>query len=461
YSSDIENQLYLFQPKHNSTIIAGTKNLEGFFAKLNGKTKKLKRGTKEYAEAVRANSEQIRDKVLRTVMIRRTRTEIVANYGDDLNKQGLSFPKLGTPEKIIYSFDAETDEVFKETMNIIKSLDYARYTPLLFLKDNKKFSTMLISQKNMSGFMKSILVKRLESSFHAFKMTLDRFIVSYERFIEMINAGEVYISKKVDVYDLLDNGDDEKLLDMVEQERVQKFNADEFTEDFLPSLNRDLALLKRLKSHWSHITVDPKLAEFIKELKSNQLLQNRKMIIFTESKETAEYLGKAVKELKSDRVAVFSGASSQYLKRDIENSFNPKMKDKDNDKYDILITTDILAEGINLHRAGILFNYDLPWNPTKIMQRVGRINRVGTEFDRIYVFNFFPTSQTSAQLPLKERIIEKLQAFHDTLGEDFKYLSEDEEVSSHKLYNILTDNLDAEEEGTNPELAYLREIRDV
>lgn len=461
YSSDIENQLYLFQPKHNSTIIAGVKNLEGFFAKLNGKLKKLKRGSSEYFAELKNNSEQIRDKVLRNVMIRRTRNEIMDYYGDDLKAQGLSFPKLGTPEKIIYTFDSETDEVFKETMNIIKSLDYARYTPLLFLKDNKKYANILVSQKNMSGFMKSILVKRLESSFYAFKMTLDRFIQSYEKFIEMISNGKVYISKKVDVYDLLDNGDDDKLLSLVEDEKVQYFESDEFTDDFMPLLNRDLALLKRLKSHWANITLDPKLTEFINELKNNSFLQNRKMIIFTESKETAEYLGSALKEIKGDRVVVFSGESSEYLKREIENSFNPKMKGKAIDKYDILITTDILAEGINLHRAGLLFNYDLPWNPTKIMQRVGRINRVGTEFDKIYVFNFFPTSQTNAQLPLKDRIIEKLQAFHDTLGEDFKYLSDDEEVSSHKLYQNLTDNLGDEEQGTNPELAYLKEIRQI
>jgi hypothetical protein len=92
------------------------------------------------------------------------------------------------------------------------------------------------------------------------------------------------------------------------------------------------------------------------------------------------------------------------------------------------------------------------------MQRVGRINRVGTEFDRIYVFNFFPTAQTDKHLPLKDRIAEKLQAFHDTLGEDFKYLSDDEQVTSHKLYDDLTAEMD-DEEGGNPELYYLSEIR--
>jgi superfamily II DNA/RNA helicase len=118
----------------------------------------------------------------------------------------------------------------------------------------------------------------------------------------------------------------------------------------------------------------------------------------------------------------------------------------------------VLAEGVNLHRSGVLINYDLPWNPTRIMQRVGRINRVGTEFDRIYVFNFFPTAQTSVHLPLEERIAEKLQIFHDTLGEDFKYLSDDEQVTSHKLYADLTADLGEEESG-NPELFYLSEIR--
>ena len=115
---------------------------------------------------------------------------------------------------------------------------------------------------------------------------------------------------------------------------------------------------------------------------------------------------------------------------------------------------------MNLHKSGVLINYDLPWNPTRIMQRVGRINRVGTQFDRIYVFNFFPTAQSDEHLPLKDRITEKLQAFHDTLGEDFKYLSDNEEVTSHKLYDDLTADMDENEIG-NPELFYLAEIRNI
>lgn len=461
YSSDIENQIYLFQPKHKSNIMPNEKNLEGFFARLNTKLKKYDRGTPEYNVQMRKNSEVIRDRLLRHIMIRRTRKEIMDFYKEDMDKQGLKFPNVGTPEKIIYTFDKFTNDVFKETMRIIKNLDYARYTPLLYLEDNKQFASMLVSQRNMSGFMKSVLVKRLESSFYAFKKTLSRFIESYERFIGMCKSGDIYISKKINVYDLLDNGDDDKLAELERQERVQHFKIDRFRADFIPSLERDLGMLKRLKSYWDQIDKDPKLEQFITELKNNKILKNTKMIIFTESKETAQYLEVNLKSMFGSRLISFSGESSEYLKRDIEYSFNPRYKDSGKDKYDVLITTDILAEGINLHRANVLINYDLPWNPTRMMQRGGRINRVGTEYDRIFMFNFFPTSQTDAHLPLKDRIIEKLQAFHDTLGEDFKYLSEEERVTSHKLYGDLTESLDEDEEGTNPELAYLTEIRKI
>lgn len=460
YTSDIENQIYLFQSKQSGTI-NGIKNIEGFFRGLNSKLSKLKKGTPEYMRQLRENSEIIRDKLLREVMIRRTRSEIQQYYAEDLKKQGLTFPKAGSPEKIIYEFDEQTDETFSETVATIKDFSYARYTPLLYLKDKKKYATMLAAQRNMGGFMKGILVKRLESSFCAFRMTLTRFIDSYEKFINMAKKGKVYISKKVDVYDLLDSGDDEKLLQYIEQQDIMEFKTTEFDLRFMRDLERDLSQLKYLKDIWDQITTDPKLEEFRKALTSNCVMRGKKIIVFTESKETAEYLCKNLKDIYGDQVIYFSGQSSPALKADIEDSFNPQFRDHENDKYNLLITTDVLAEGINLHRANVLVNYDLPWNPTRIMQRVGRINRVGTEFDRIYVYNFFPTAQSKKQMPLEERILEKLQAFHDTLGEDIKYLSDDEQISSKKLFSELNRNMDEEEESTNPELAYLGIIRQV
>lgn len=460
YTSDIEHQLYLFQNKQSGTI-NGIRNLDGFFRGLDSSLRKFPKGTPEYMQQLRANSEIIRDRLLREIMIRRTRSEIAKYYADDLKKQGLTFPAVGNPGQIIYTFDEHTDEVFTETIEEIKSFKYARYTPLLYLKDKNKYATLLAGQHNMSGFMKGVLVKRLESSFYAFRKTLSRFIESYERFIQMYESGTVYVGKIKNLYDMLDNGDDDKLMYLIEQGELWKFKSEEFSTAFIRDLRSDLAQLKTWQSLWGLIKTDPKLAEFKKTLTTNPVIKNKKAIIFTESMETAEYLYEKLGDLYGDRVVYYSGQSSMALKAEIEDSFNPKNKDKNNDKYDLLITTDVLSEGINLHRANVLINYDLPWNPTRIMQRVGRINRVGTEFDRIYVFNFFPTAQSKRQMPLEERILEKLQAFHDTLGEDIKYLSEEEQVSPKKLFDDLNKNLDDDEESHNPELAYLAVIRQI
>lgn len=460
YTSDIENQLYLFQNKQSGTI-NGIRNLEGFFRGLESTLKKFEKGTPEYLKQLRDNSEIIRDRLLREIMIRRTRSEIAKYYAVDLERQGLSFPKVGSPGKIVYTFDERTDEAFTETIEQIKGFRYARYTPLLYLRDKKKYATLMAGQRNMGGFMKGILVKRLESSFYAFKKTLERFVESYERFIAMYDSGVMHIGKNKNIYEMLDNGDDEKLLYLIEQGEIWKFSSDEFSVSFIRDLRSDLAQLRTWQSLWNQIKVDPKLIEFKKSLMEDAVMKGQKVIVFTESTETAEYLCENLAGIYNERVIQFSGKSSTVLKSEIEDSFNPRYKDSNNDRYDLLITTDVLAEGVNLHRANVLINYDLPWNPTRIMQRVGRINRVGTAFDRIHVYNFFPTAQSSRQLPLEVRILEKLQAFHDTLGEDIKYLSDEEQVSPKKLFADLNVDLDAEEESNNPELAYLAIIRQI
>lgn len=464
YSSDIANQIFLFQAKNNSTIIPNNKNIEGFFKKLDSRLKKLDKGSQEYLEMLKSNSEIIRDQVLRNVMIRRTRNEIVEYYSDDLNKQGLSFPELSDPEKIVYTYNDEVEQIFNQTIENIQSLTYARYKPLTYLENiPKEVASLLVSQRNMSGFMKSILIKRLESSFVAFRNTLHRFILSYDKFLDMCLSGEVYISKKIDVYDLLDNGDDEKLMGFVEEDTVQHYSIKDFKEGFIPSIKHDLELLRSLEKKWQNINHDPKKNQFLYELENNEKIKNKKIIVFTESKETAEYVGNYLEEKYDDKVIVFSGQGSRAVRQEIEANYNPNYPYEKKNDIQFLVTTDVLAEGINLHRSSVLVNYDLPWNPTKIMQRVGRINRVGTEHDKIFIFNFFPTDQANAHLPLEENIVLKIQAFHDTLGEDFKYLSDEEQVTSHNLYSklISKESLIAEENDEDSELKYLKLIREV
>ena len=109
------------------------------------------------------------------------------------------------------------------------------------------------------------------------------------------------------------------------------------------------------------------------------------------------------------------------IRKLIRKNFDPTVrKEIQSNEYRILVTTDVLAEGMNLHRSNVIINYDLPWNPTKIMQRVGRVNRVGTEHNEIYVFNFFPTSKSNEQMSLEENIMTKMQMFHGYVGRRFK-----------------------------------------
>ena len=142
----------------------------------------------------------------------------------------------------------------------------------------------------------------------------------------------------------------------------------------------------------------------------------------------------------------------------------------DNPKNDIriLITTDVLAEGVNLHRSNVIINYDLPWNPTRVLQRVGRVNRVGTKHPRIIIYNFFPTAQTDNELNLEDNIKTKIQAFHDALGEDARYLTEDEIVTTHdilgaELYKRLNDKklIQGEDEDERTELEQLQLLRTI
>jgi len=290
--------------------------------------------------------------------------------------------------------------------------------------------------------MKGILVKRLESSFYAFRKTLTRFVESYEKFIDMFNKGVVLISKKVNVYDLLDEDNEEKILQLVEEEKVQKYDADEFRLEFINALNTDFELLKEIRSLWVEVDSDPKLGSFINELKSNAKLKNKKIIIFTESKETGDYLFKNLNNHFSGEVLSYSSQGGEYrdgkktvetARAIIKENFDPSHKIQ-NDDIRILISTDVLAEGINLHSSNIIINYDLPWNPTRVLQRVGRVNRVGTDHRNIYIFNFFPTDQSEKHIGLEANIKSKIQAFHDTLGEDARYLTEEEIISTHELF---------------------------
>jgi superfamily II DNA or RNA helicase/HKD family nuclease len=468
---DIFAQLKLFQTPKKSSI-PGIPNLERFFAGLRKRFKGLDRDDPAYKEAIKGVSHEIRERILKHVMVRRTRSDVLTYFSKDMESQNLFFPDVLDPRRIIYKFEGEMEKVFNETIILLQGFSYSRYIPLLYYTGGKELSEFeRQQQRNVGGFMKGILIKRLESSFYAFRKSIRRFIESYEKFIKMFENGTVYISKDIDVYEMLDNDEFDKLEHLVEEDKAQKYLSDDFREGFGDDLQHDLATLRRIEIIWKEVNDDPKIESFIQQLKQDADLKTRRLVVFTESKETGDYLYEKINRQYPGKVMFFSSQGGRtgsppithnpLLARDlIKVAFDPNQKESA-DNLRILITTDVLSEGINLHRANVLINYDLPWNPTRVLQRAGRVNRLGTEHPQIFIYNFFPTTQSDAHLGLETNITNKIQMFHDILGEDAKYLSDGEEIGSQELFDTLNRKsaYTGEEEQGDSELKYLEMMR--
>ena len=479
FNNDIEDllsELKLFQiPK--KSLIPGVSDLDSYFKRRQRRLKALKKGTPEYLEELGKISSEIREDILKYVMVRRTRSEIVNYFSKDIEERGLSFPDIAIPNSLTYYLGDQLESVFDETVALLQQFSYARYIPFLFLK-RQLTALEEQQQKNVRAFMKVLLVKRLESSFYAFKLTIDRFVDSYIKFIEMFDSGKVYISKKVNVFDYLDSDREDELLNMVETEEVIGIASDDFKESYRELLDNDFHIIQKIKRLWAGVDDDPKLDAFVDELKNNSELSGKKVIIFTEAGETGDYLyDKLSTEFDQKKVIFMHGGGGVYLgnnvhpataKQKIRENYDP-MSETQEDVLRILISTDVLAEGINLHRSNIVINYDLPWNPTRVLQRVGRVNRVGTEHQTIHIYNYFPTEKGDQAIGLEDNIKGKIQAFHSLLGEDAKYLTEEEEVGSFQIFgdrlvkrlqSVETYTGEVEERSELEYLQIIREIRD-
>ena len=478
--ADLLSQIKLFQ-RPNRSNIPTVRNLQNFFKSLESKAKKAKdKGTEEYINEIREGSKLIREKVLKHVMVRRTRKEVKEFFSADLDRQNLEFPEIDTPNAIAYEFDEKIEGVFNETIDILKNkFIKARYTPYHYLK-NLPSEFELTRQKNLGAFMKTMIIKRLESSFHAFKKTINRFVQSHEKYLQMMNSGKIYVSKK-NIFDLLDEDDDEKINKLIEEQDVKEFKSDDFNPKFKEDVQNDLECLMTIQNLWKDINSDPKIKKLVSILKKDEKLKKNKIVMFTESTETGMYLLKELSKEFPNEVLFYSSQGGRYINKDklsnlnqkdgrneIRENFDPNIKNKQKNNIRVLISTDVLAEGINLHRSNINLNYDLPWNPTKVIQRIGRVNRVGSQHKNIHVYNFFPSEKSDDEIKQKKNIISKIQAFHDCLGSDAKILTETEEVQTFNLFGSnLYENLnkkefyDEDEDISNSELKFLKIIRDI
>jgi len=344
--SDILAQIKLFQKPRNSTI-PNISNLETFFSGLERKLRGLdrKKDKEEYRRIIKENAYQIREKVLKYIMVRRTRSDIKKYYDKDIK-----FPEVADPKPIFYTFDEHESEVFDKTIQLaLTEFKYARYAPLLKLKSEmwKSEQAEIMGkqgQVNMMSFMRMLLVKRLESSIFAFRMTLDRFIESYERFLETYLDGKVYVSAKHTkrITEALEEGDLEYIDTLIKEEKAEEYKREDFDPSLQTELESDLRVLREIHSLWSTVDRDPKIESFKQYLQTEKVLQKTKILIFTESEETASYIGKELAKNHENKVLVYSGSSGIDRSIVLDN-FDNNSRNK-RDEYNILVTTDVLSE---------------------------------------------------------------------------------------------------------------------
>ena len=179
------------------------------------------------------------------------------------------------------------------------------------------------------------------------------------------------------------------------------------------------------------------------------------MVLFSESVDTLNYLyDRLTKEIGRTDVLMVTAANRNRLGQTIKENFDANYE-SDAQKYNIIITSDVLAEGVNLHRSNVIVNYDSPWNATRLMQRIGRVNRIGSVAPNIYNYMFYPSQQGDKEIQLYKNALVKLQGFHSAFGEDAQIYSKEEIVKEFQMFDSnVKDSIDKK-------IALLREVREL
>lgn len=469
--SDIANQVYLFQDAKDSTLEIS--NLQHFFRDKIDAYNKLKENPNiaQVQEGVKVIYKDIRDKVIAPLTIRRTRTDLKIHqqYKDDIDAQGIIFPDIKKPVKVFYQLSDETDKLYDVTMNMLSNdnegIKYYRYQAIKFLKPEKKakYKNADVASGALAKMMKTLLVKRIDSSFYAFKSSLHRFTESTRAMIQMFENGTIYIAPNINVNEYILEDNEEELIERIANlehtdPTITICTPNDFEPQFFEQLKRDYEILAELNSKWKLVEEDPKIQEFIRILDADLLNKTinpqQKLVVFSESKETTNYITNKLKKAGRTDVLEVNSENRDKLKEVIRENFDANILRQDyKSDYRIIICTEVLAEGVNLHRSNVIVNYDTPWNSTRLMQRIGRVNRIGSSAPYIHIYNFYPTAKVNDDIELEKKAIMKLQAFHSALGEDSEIYSPDEEIQSFGLFEKDVD------EDKDEKLGYLMELR--
>ncbi len=404
--------------------------------------------------------------VIEPVVIRRNRLDLKRDsvYSREIN----DLPEVADPIELFFELTPEQssfyDRVIRDYFGENGQFRGAIYQPYYYEKSrqitNIEEEFVFQQQHNLFEFMRRLLVKRFESSFGAFAQSIENFIRVHKIVLEFIEKTGKYILDRKLIEKIWE--EDEETIEEILQEFIERLaqkakpnprhdhvyvleNFDN-KDGFLKDIKSDLELFLKVKNEINRLRLveqDPKcqrLIEAIMEIQKEE--PERKVIVFTEYRDTVRHISPVLESTFSGKVLVSDGTlNKSFFEKLLANFDAGYPQEKQRNDYDILVTTDRLSEGINLNRAGAIINYDIPWNPTRVIQRLGRINRIGQKvFDTLYIYNFFPTEQGAEVVKSREIAAHKMFLIHNTLGEDAKIFAPDETPTPSELFNRINRN---------------------
>ncbi|MCZ0945394.1 MAG: helicase-related protein [Gammaproteobacteria bacterium] len=369
--------------------------------------------------------------LLDAVSIARSRDHVRRYYSDVMDVIG-GFPERSKPRNLHPATDSEGGLSYDELHSRIGDFRLALYMPSEYLEDASRLDEEKEEQpfdqrdreRWLIGMMRVNLLKRLESSVHSFTLTMRRILEKMDDLDGLIEKwrarGPV---EKIDApLPDADEEDEEFSIGKRRRYRLDEIDVDRWQAD----LREDRRIFQELYGRAQQITArrDNKLTTLKQVLqekvraapKDKEGRANRKALVFTTFADTAQYLydhisGWAHEEFGVHTALVTGGSgnrssSGETVFMDILSRFAPRAQQAEHsgDEIDIVIATDCLSEGQNLQDCDLVVNYDIHWNPVRLMQRFGRIDRLGSLNERVSMTNFWPTEDLDRYLDLKNRV---------------------------------------------------------
>ena len=398
--------------------------------------------------------------VLVPVFIRRRRKDIVELYGRDIEING---EKLHFPQPTLENVPYNLSRVYRKAgtladlADLLKRHRGARYSAAEYLTDASKelpqYQDLKRARNRVADLVRALLWKRLESSVPAFKSTIETLIRSNANFQESLRADFAPIGRTATRLLAGESFDADELLEALRQEEARRATgprsklvhpAPDFdTARWLRDLQEDLDLLDDLHQRVERVAPsdDDKL-KALKAFMAQPEVRNAKLLVFSESQDTVDYVYSQVNPDERDSaIAKVSGETSDTKFDAVLKRFAPAANLKQGEKMPgpevrLVIATDRLSEGQNLQDCNRVLNYDLHWNPVRLIQRFGRVDRIGTKHEMIHLHSMWPDTDLDAELNLTDRLHHRIQAFHDLIGLDSKLLSQRERVNPRAMYRI-------------------------